>query len=405
MGARFDPETLPERWAGPVSEWATHLREQGRAESTVAGYALHVGWLARDLEARAPTPWEVTPTMLTGWLDAHTWAANTRRLVAGSLRSFYTWAVHQGRLQRSPLAGVPLVPRRTSGPEAIPVPGLWGEPVERWCAWMRAAALSAGTLHVRRFYVRQLAETYADPWAVSPDDLALWLSRADWAPETKKGARSAVRSFYKWAEISGQLVSSPGRDLAPVRIPRTVPHPTPDDAVREALSRADDRTRLVLALALFAGLRRAEIAGVHTQDVGPEFLRVRGKGGHERLIPLHPELAQLLRAELRRRLDGLPATGWPTMPAPVGGWLFPAWDQSRHLTPGHIGKLIDRTLPRGWTPHTLRHRFATQAYGASRDLRAVQELLGHASPNTTIRYAAVPDGALAQAVAGITLPT
>jgi integrase/recombinase XerC len=64
---------------------------------------------------------------------------------------------------------------------------------------------------------------------------------------------------------------------------------------------------------------------------------------------------------------------------------------------------VARVLPEGFTTHSLRHRFATAAYGVERDLRAVQELLGHAKPETTARYAAVPDGALAAAVAGVGL--
>ena len=100
----------------------------------------------------------------------------------------------------------------------------------------------------------------------------------------------------------------------------------------------------------------------------------------------------------------MPGTGWGSRPSPVDGWLFPS-DLSRDqpITPAHLGKMIAAVLPAGWTTHTLRHRFATKAYKSGRDLRAVQELLGHMKPETTAIYAAVPDGALAAAVAGVGL--
>nr|WP_324684669.1 tyrosine-type recombinase/integrase [Mycobacterium sp. 94-17] len=67
------------------------------------------------------------------------------------------------------------------------------------------------------------------------------------------------------------------------------------------------------------------------------------------------------------------------------------------MTPRHLGKLITRALPGPWTTHTLRHRFATMAYQASSDLRAVQELLGHTSPVTTAIYTKVADEAMRRA--------
>ena len=70
-----------------------------------------------------------------------------------------------------------------------------------------------------------------------------------------------------------------------------------------------------------------------------------------------------------------------------------------HLTPGHVGKLIGRALPDGVTAHMLRHRCATAAYAGTRDLRAVQELLGHARPETTAAYVATPGEAIRAAVA------
>jgi integrase/recombinase XerC len=77
---------------------------------------------------------------------------------------------------------------------------------------------------------------------------------------------------------------------------------------------------------------------------------------------------------------------------PATGYLFPAdATADRHLTPERVGLLVGRVLPEGYSMHKLRHRYATRAYRGSRNLRAVQTLLGHASIATTERYTAVDD--------------
>jgi site-specific recombinase XerD len=278
---------------------------------------------------------------------------------------------------------------------------LWEEPLAGYMASLRAASREEGTVTQRRWHLTRLAETYADPWNVTTTDLERFMSRSDWGPEYKRAIRSAFRSFYRWAEREGHVGTNPAEPLDSIRLRRAVPRPTPDDAVSHALSRADDRVALAITIALYTGLRRAEIAQVHSRDIHEDNLVVHGKGGHERLVPLHPELGRQLRAELRRRREGAPVgNGWGLVVPPEDGWLFPS-SHGGHLTPHHLGKLITDVLPDGWTTHTLRHRFATQAYQVARDLRAVQELLGHVKPETTARYAAVPTGALREAVYGI----
>jgi integrase/recombinase XerC len=71
--------------------------------------------------------------------------------------------------------------------------------------------------------------------------------------------------------------------------------------------------------------------------------------------------------------------------APANGWLFPG-DTDGHLSPQWVGQLVVRVLPDGWTTHPLRHRFSSRAYRGTRNLRAVQVLLGHQSIATTERY-------------------
>jgi site-specific recombinase XerD len=120
-------------------------------------------------------------------------------------------------------------------------------------------------------------------------------------------------------------------------------------------------------------------------------LRVIGKGGHERTVPISDELAAELVA----------------VPGP---YVFPAVDRwgnviGPHITPHQLGKLIAAALPDNWTVHTLRHRFATKAYQATGDIRAVQELLGHASPVTTAIYTQVANESLRRAAMAAALGT
>ena len=74
----------------------------------------------------------------------------------------------------------------------------------------------------------------------------------------------------------------------------------------------------------------------------------------------------------------------------VPGYLFPGDDEG-HLTPGYVGTLVTKVLPDGWSMHSLRHRMASRAYRGTRNLRAVQAILGHENLNTTQRYLAVDD--------------
>lgn len=78
-------------------------------------------------------------------------------------------------------------------------------------------------------------------------------------------------------------------------------------------------------------------------------------------------------------------------------WLFPS-PQGGHLTAHHLGKVVSRWLPEGYTTHTLRHRAGTVAYARTHDLRAVQELLGHAKPETTAIYTEVAGSAIRAAM-------
>lgn len=135
-----------------------------------------------------------------------------------------------------------------------------------------------------------------------------------------------------------------------------------------------------------------EVTQAHYRDLIESIdgaqLPVLGKSGKNRVVPIGDSLAEQLRKGAVGHTPGMPERGW-LLPTGVGG----------HLSAQHIGQLVRRVLPDGYTMHTLRHRFATRAYRGRPNLRAVQVLLGHASIATTERYTAVDDSEIRAAMA------
>jgi integrase/recombinase XerC len=282
----------------------------------------------------------------------------------------------------------------------------WATAIAIWLTLLKACGRAPSTIKLRRYYVERFAARCGgDPFAVTLDQVSAWLASDDWGSETRKSARAGLVSFYGWAVDSGRLAEwdSPVRTLPPVGVELALPRPVPDAVFQQGLWFADDKEQLMLLLAGYAGLRRAEIAQVHAEDFDWETgqLLVHGKGRKQRRVPIHPDLGRLVRAELDRRRLGKVGRGFRLYVEGIGpdSYLFPG--KYGHVTPGTIGKVLDRLLAGKWTGHTLRHRFATKAYAPERDLRAVQELLGHSKPETTARYVETPPEAKQAAVLAV----
>jgi integrase len=255
----------------------------------------------------------------------------------------------------------------------------WLDAIEDYCSWLSAGGSSAATLRLRRHYLKHLAASVpdADPWEVTPEQVTAYIAGGAWQAETRKSARSSARSFYQWAVNTGRTHDDPTRTLRPVRTPIGVPKPCPETVIRAALDNSSARDRLMVLLGATCGLRISEIAAVHSDDLTERgdgaWLRITGKGGRTRVVPVSPPLDHLLRTQ-------------------VYGFVFPGSDGG-HMTGAHVGKLLKRLLG-NHSAHELRHRYATVTYAAERDLFAVQHLLGHSQPQTTARYTQIPDGAL-----------
>lgn len=277
--------------------------------------------------------------------------------------------------------------RRRSGPMQRPVQcQAWAAALAAYVVYMRASGFRPGTVEMRAYWLRRVAAQYAgrSPWELTTADLAGFISVEHWSPETRRAGLNAIRGFYRWAADAQRCTVNPALGLASVRVPPGRARPTPTDVVAAASQSGDARERVMVMLAAYAGLRRAEIAGLHSEHIQGAELRVVGKGGRIRNVPAHPALLDEIRSYVAGR----------------SGWLFPSEQTGGHLTPPHVGKIMSRLLGPGWTAHTLRHRFATAAYAATNDLVAVQALLGHSKPETTVRYIAIADPRLEAAVMG-----
>ena len=276
----------------------------------------------------------------------------------------------------------------------------------------RERRLSVHTVEAYRRDVSELA-VFLGRCGRSLDTATLELLRRFLAQQTTLGyARTsiarrvgAIRTFYRWALRGGVVDRDPsallGRPKAASRLPTVLrvseaaelveapdagpPRPGTRRADRDPVQAAITlRDRAVLELMYGSGLRVGEVSGLTLDriDLGRERVLVHGKGDKEREVPLSEFSSAALRAYLR--------DGRPTMASEASPALF-FNRRKRPMTSRDIRGMVEKYARRVMsgrrvTPHTLRHSFATHLLEGGADIRAVQELLGHASLATTQRY-------------------
>lgn len=230
-------------------------------------------------------------------------------------------------------------------------------------------------------------------------DLRAWLAALAAAgdlPQTRARKLAAVRTWLRWLARARGIEVPAARAVRSPKLPRLLPRPLAVDQAEAALGSVGDaasapwiglRDEAVLALAWGAGLRIGEILGLSRADAplpgADGLLRVHGKGGKARLVPVIAPVRARVAAYLAACPFALAADG-PLFVGARGGRLQPALVQ-KAMRAWRRGA----GLPDSATPHALRHSFATHLLAGGGDLRAVQELLGHASLSTTQRYTAV----------------
>ena len=249
-----------------------------------------------------------------------------------------------------------------------------------YVSWLRAGGLSEGTVHLRVHHLTRFSRHY-DLATATTEDVIGWLENPGWKAATRMSARSSLRSYYKWALEADVLTVDPTAKTRSVKAPPRAIKEAPEDALMVALASVGERDRLAIMLAAYAGLRRAEIANLHADDIGERMLTITGKGNRTRRVPIREQLAGPLRAARDR-----------------GGYVFRGADGWSPVTADAMGRRIARALPDKWSAHSLRHYYAGHVYRASHDIRSVQKLLGHSSIATTEIYTMVNDDDLHAAV-------
>lgn len=225
----------------------------------------------------------------------------------------------------------------------------------------------------------------------SDADVAAWLRTLKASKPTRNAARKALVAYAAYCADTGRRRHHPGRDVPRLSEPRGVPKAldvVSGQRVMAAALDAGPRDAVMVALMLFGALRCTEARTLRWDDVAPSWLRIAGKGGVVRAVPLQPLAAELL-------------TGWREQ-CPSPSWVLPSPVRDAPLSDSVLRKRLRAIgaaagVP-GLHPHLLRHTAATRAVELGADLRTVQEWLGHASLATTQVYTRVRSDLVAQAV-------
>ncbi|MFC9895049.1 tyrosine-type recombinase/integrase [Nocardia sp. NPDC127579] len=245
--------------------------------------------------------------------------------------------------------------------------------MDEFAVALRAAGIARTSVELHTYHMRRVARSIGvtDPREVTSQQLVSWCGRQSWEAETRRSYYQSFRKFWDWAAQADFACENAATELPSVKPSPPNPRPTPYGVYKEALATAQPRERIMLRLSAEAGMRRGEVAQAHSRDLIEDddgwWLRVHGKGGKERMVPIRDEFAAELR-KLRK------------------GYFFPGRYGIGHLSAAYVGKRVRKHLDDENTMHKLRHMFGTRTYRVNKDVFVVQELLGHASAETTRRY-------------------
>ncbi len=252
--------------------------------------------------------------------------------------------------------------------------------LQDWVLWQRGRGMSDKTITDRLTVIRRIP----DAATITPQGVDRFLTSAAWAKATRASYHGAIRAWCKWLIITGRRADDPTLIATTPKVKKGRPRPVADEHLAILLdTRMYKRTRAMILLAAYAGLRVSEIAAIKGDDVDTVIntITVIGKGDKERQIPLHPILKDLAAV------------------MPPRGWWFPTYiGNTKHLAGGpmlgnSVSSSISNVMNRAGipgTPHALRHWFGSALREAGVDSLVIKELMGHESLATTAIYVDVP---------------
>lgn len=266
--------------------------------------------------------------------------------------------------------------------------------LDDWEIWQTAQRLSPKTIEERLRVLRMFyMQTQIQPATAQPLDIARWIASHDeWSDATTAVYTTCLSTWFKWLVLVDRRVDNPMLKVGRVRVPERVPRPIADTDVPKLLgTRMWSTTRVMIMLALLAGLRVHEIAKVRGEDfdLGTQVLWVRGKGRRLKSIPLHPLLVEIA--------SNMPERGW---------WFPMRGHEGQHVLAKSVTDIIGRTMRRAGVPgsaHCLRHWYATSLFDDGADIRVVQELMRHKSLATTQIYTKVATERQREAIGTLSL--
>ena len=269
------------------------------------------------------------------------------------------------------------------------------EAIEQFCRYLETERnASAHTVSAYRSDLEQFAVFLAGQGDAAPEGVDhltlrryLALLHKGLAKSSIGRKLSAVRALFRYLLREGRLEKNPAELIGTPKREKRVPFHLNIDQVTELVGAPSGtgvlplRDRAVLETLYSCGIRVSELTGMNVGDLDLDagLARVLGKGGKERIVPVGSCAAAALAAYLQER--GGPGGEAPLILNARGG----------RLTRRSVGRIVDAHMlliasMRKVSPHTLRHSFATHLLEGGADLRAIQELLGHASLSTTQKY-------------------
>lgn len=268
----------------------------------------------------------------------------------------------------------------------------WDEAIALYEVYCHASVLSMKTISERMRTLQLLRRFYGGSPAQITLAQLLAMQTRPLSPSTLQAQRSILQMFFRWLNEEGYASTNPAARLPKVRVPRRAPRPLTVSQVEAMLEHTNHRkTRTMILLGAYAGMRVAEIARIRGEmfDLESNQLTFIGKGGHQRVVDLHP----ILRAEIAFY--------------PRRGYWFPSSSPRTNepsLRSKSVSMAIHHAMRRAGinepqlTAHSLRHFFATELLAGGVDVRVVQELMGHQMLNSTAIYTKVSDQRLREAL-------